>query len=57
MSTQNLSQNAPLGSKATDLDAVYEKATHGIREIGQAWVEAQVRSLELLREHARKLNN
>jgi hypothetical protein len=36
----------------SEVYAMFERATTGLREIGQAWVDAQVRSLDAMRSHA-----
>jgi len=43
--------NGGMMSGASEVNAMFERATTGLREIGQAWVDAQVRSLDAMRSH------
>jgi hypothetical protein len=37
---------------APKINAVFERAITGLRELGQAWIDAQLRSLESMQSHA-----
>jgi hypothetical protein len=38
---------------ADEIEAIYDLAAESIRELGEATVAAQIRSIEILRDHAR----
>jgi hypothetical protein len=41
--------NAPLESG--EMSEVFDRAMSGVRELGEAWIDAQVRSLDVMRAH------
>jgi hypothetical protein len=46
---------SPKGGIATDrseVNAIFEQATLGLRELGEAWMNAQIRSLDAMRSYA-----
>jgi hypothetical protein len=48
-----MSTNVSQPISGEELEEMYDYATKGIRELGEATVAAQVRSIEILRDHAR----
>src|SRR5262245_44786203 len=43
---------APALHDASEVNAMFDRAMEGMRELGEAWMNAQLRQLDVMREHA-----